>query len=144
MKTYQPKHKDIKRDWHLIDVKGKVLGRAASEIVKLLMGKHKVNYAPHMDMGDFVVVVNAKDVELTGRKEKQKVYKSHSGFPGGYKEVAYLKMQKDHPEKIVEMAVNGMLPKNRLQDKRIRRLKVFTGGEHTYREKFKEGVKPNN
>ena len=136
MKTYHPKQSEIKRNWHLVDAKGKVLGRLASEIASLLIGKQKVGYAPEADMGDFVVVFNASGVKLTGRKEKQKVYYSHSGYPGGFKEVAYLKMKEDHPERVIEMAVNGMLPKNRLQDKRIRRLKVFAGSEYKYEDKF--------
>ena len=135
-KTYQPKEKDIERAWHLMDAKDKVLGRFASEVAKLLVGKHKVKYAPHLDMGDCVVVINASGIKLTGKKEKQKLYQSHSGFPGGFKEVAYLKMKEDHPERIIEMAVAGMLPKNRLQDKRMRRLKVFAGSEHKYQGKF--------
>jgi large subunit ribosomal protein L13 len=136
MKTYQPRHKDIKREWHLVDAKGKILGRMASEVVKPLMGKHKVNYAPHMDMGDYVVIINAKDIEVTGRKEKQKRYFRHSGYPGGFKEIAYSKLKKEQPKRIIELAVKRMLPDNRLRHKRMRRLKVFAGGENPYSDKF--------
>jgi large subunit ribosomal protein L13 len=138
MKTYQPKHKDILRKWHLVDAKGKILGRLATEIAKYLQGKHKVNYSAHMDMGDCVVVVNADKIELSGKKEDQKKYYRHSGYPGGFKEVDYKKMKEDHPERIIEMAVNGMLPKNRLHDPRMRRLKIFVGSDHPYGDKFKD------
>jgi large subunit ribosomal protein L13 len=137
MKTYQPRHNDIKRDWHLLDAKGAVLGRLATQACIFLMGKHKANYAPHLDMGDNVVVINASEVELTGRKSSQKLYRSHSGYPGGFKEVKFTEMLSRHPERIIEIAVSGMLPKNRLRDKRMTRLKVFSGSEHTYNDKFK-------
>lgn len=137
MKTYQPKHKDIKRQWHLIDAEGKVLGRMASDIVELLIGKHKVNYAPHLDMGDYVVVINTEKVKVSGRKEKQKVYYKHSGYPGGFKEISYLKLKKEQPARIVELAVKRMLPDNRLRDKRMRRLKVVIGDKNPYKDKFK-------
>lgn len=137
MRTYQPKAKDIKRDWHLVDAKGQILGRMASNIVKLLMGKHKVYYAPHMDMGDYVVVINAGDVKVSGKKEKQKVYYKHSGYPGGFKEVAYSKLKKEQPEKIIELAVKRMLADNRLRDKRMARLKVVAGDKNPYKDKFK-------
>lgn len=139
MKTYQPKHSDIKRNWHLIDAKDKVLGRLATEVAKLLMGKHKANYATHMDMGDNVVVINASEVVLTGRKDSQKVYYSHSGFPGGLKEIKVSKMREDNPARMVELAVTGMLPKNRLRDKRLKRLKIYGGSEYKrYQEKFQK------
>jgi len=137
MKTYQPKQKEIERNWHLIDIKGKVLGRMASEIAQLLMGKHKTNYANYIDMGDYVVVLNAKEVELTGKKMDQKVYYKHSGYPGGLKEVKVKKLLKEQPEKVIEKAVYGMLPTNRLRQKRMRRLKVFAESEHKYGDKFK-------
>ena len=141
MKTYQPKKKDIKHSWHLIDAKGQILGRMASEIVKLLMGKQKTDYAPHMDMGDYVVLLNIGQVEVTGRKEKQKVYYKHSGYPGGFKKVAYLKLKKERPERIIQLAVKRMLPDNRLRDKRMRRLKLVKGTEHPYKDKFKSKEK---
>ncbi len=141
MKTYQPKGKDIKRSWHLIDAQGQILGRMASDLVKLLMGKNKVNYAPHMDMGDYVVVINAAKIEVTGRKEKQKVYYKHSGYPGGFKKVAYLKLKKEKPERIINLAVKRMLPDNRLRAKRMRRLKVIVGPDHPFKDKFKKKEK---
>jgi len=138
MKTYQPKAKEIgKRNWHFVDAKGAVLGRMTSGIVKFLMGKHKINYAPHMDMGDYVVVVNAKDVKITGRKRKQKVYPRHSGYVGGFKEVKFEQLITEQPKKVIQHAVNGMLPKNRLHKKRMTRLKVFAGAKHEFEDKFK-------
>lgn len=137
MKTYQPKEKEVKREWHLIDVGGKVLGRSSTQIATLLMGKHKPTYSGHMDMGDYVVAINAKDIQLTGRKKSQKVYYSHSGYPGGFKEVKFAQMIEEQPEKVIKLAVKRMLPKNRLQSKRMRRLKVFAGANHSYKEKFK-------
>lgn len=138
MRTYQPKHKDIKRNWHLIDAKGQVLGRMATGIVHLLMGKHKVKFSKHMDMGDCVVVINASQVELTGRKKFQKVYQKHSGYPGGFKKIKFAKMIDEQPEKVIELAVRRMLASNRLRDKRMRRLKVFAENKHPYQDKFKE------
>ncbi|MFV1916958.1 MAG: 50S ribosomal protein L13 [Patescibacteria group bacterium] len=138
MRTYQPKAREIKRNWHLVDAKGKILGRMASDIVKYLMGKHKVKYAPHMDMGDYVVVINADKVEVSGRKEKQKVYYRHSGYPGGFKEIAYSKLKKERPGKIVELAVKRMLPGNRLKDKRMARLKIIVGKRNPYEDKFRK------
>ena len=139
MKTYQVKAKEITRSWHLVDAKGKVLGRLATQIAKLLMGKHKVTYTPHMDMGDFVIVVNAAKIELTGRKKKQKVYRRHSGYPGGFKEVKFEKLIKEQPHKVITLAVSRMLPKNRLQSRRLKRLKVFADTNHKYKDKFKGG-----
>jgi len=137
MKTYQPKRKDIKREWHIIDAKGEVLGRMATRIVKLLMGKQKVNYSNNIDMGDYVVVINVSKVKLTGRKSKQKVYRKHSGYPGGFKEVKYSKMALEQPERVIELAVKRMLPDNRLRRDRMTRLRVFAGEKHSYENKFK-------
>jgi large subunit ribosomal protein L13 len=136
MTTFQPKAKEVKRNWHLVDAKGQVLGRMASDIAKLLMGKHKATYSAHMDSGDYVVVTNAKEVVLTGRKTDQKIYYRHSGFPGGLKEVKFKQMQERFPERVVEFAVSGMLPKNKLRDDRMKRLKVFAEGNHKYDNKF--------
>ena len=138
MKTYQPKAKDVKRGWHLVDAKDAVLGRLSTQVAIFLMGKYKPTYSNHMDMGDYVVVINASRIELTGKKPKQKVYRSHSGYPGGFKEVKFEKMIKEQPEKVIEHAVSGMLPDNRLKSDRIRRLKIFAGGEHPYVEKIKD------
>ena len=138
MKTYQPKHKDIKRNWHMIDAKDEVLGRMSTKLATLLMGKHKPTYSDHMDMGDYVVVINAQKVKVTGKKRKQKVYQKHSGYPGGFKEVSFEKMITEHPERVIELAVSRMLPGNRLRDKRMRRLKVFAGADHTFKNKFED------
>jgi large subunit ribosomal protein L13 len=134
MKTFQPKHKDVVREWHHLDANGMVLGRLATEIAILLMGKHKPTFSKHMDSGDFVVVTNVEKIKVTGKKEKQKVYRRHSGFPGGLKEVSYEKMKKEHPERILEHAVKGMLPNNRLLDDRMVRLKLIIGSENPYKK----------
>lgn len=141
MKTYQPKKDDIKRKWHLIDVSGQILGRVASGVAVKLMGKNKADYSAHMDSGDYVVVINSKEVKVTGRKESQKVYRNHSGYPGGLKTVTFERMRKTDPNRIVEKAVYGMLPDNRLKAKRMARLKIFAGDNHPYREKFEAGKK---
>lgn len=136
MKTYQPKEKEIKREWHLIDADGAILGRLSSEIAGYLMGKHKASFSRHMDSGDYVVVINAQKVKLTGKKPEQKVYRSHSGYPGGFKEISFAKMKKEHPERIIEHAVGGMLPHNRLKKDRMARLKVIVGDKNPYEDKF--------
>jgi len=136
MKTYQPKHKDIKRNWHLIDAKGAVLGRMSTEIAKYLTGKNKTEYSRHMDMGDYVVVINAKDVKITGKKYEQKQYFQHSGYPGGFKKVKYSKLIEENPEKIIKLAVKRMLPDNRLRDPRLKRMKVFAQEKHSYEDKL--------
>ncbi len=114
MKTYSPKASEIERQRHTIDASGQVLGRMATQVARLLMGKHKPGYAAHMDTGDYVVVINAARVRVTGKKAKDKIYYRHSGYPGGLKEVPLEKMMATRPERVVEMAVEGMLPKNRL------------------------------
>ncbi|MBI4153511.1 50S ribosomal protein L13 [Candidatus Woesebacteria bacterium] len=136
MKTYQPKGKEIKREWHLIDADGAILGRLSSEVAGYLMGKHKASFSRHMDSGDYVVVINAQKVKLTGKKPQQKVYRSHSGYPGGFKEISFAKMKKEHPERILEHAVAGMLPHNRLKKDRMTRLKVIVGDKNPYEDKF--------
>ncbi|KKU70022.1 MAG: 50S ribosomal protein L13 [Candidatus Woesebacteria bacterium GW2011_GWD1_47_21] len=136
MKTYQPKASEVKRSWHLIDADGVILGRMATEVARLLTGKNKPSFSRHMDMGDYVVVVNAEKVKLSGKKTKQKVYRSHSGYPGGFKEVTFAQMKKEHPERIVGHAVAGMLPDNRLKKDRMARLKVVVGGENPFKDKF--------
>jgi len=136
MITHHQKLKDVKRNWHLIDAGGNILGRMATEVSTLLTGKRKVDYSPHLDNGDYVVVVNAKDVKLTGLKMQNKVYRRHSGYPGGLKEVSFQEQLKKDPRKIILHAVSGMLAGNRLKDKRLKRLKVFSGSEHPYSDKF--------
>ena len=135
MKTYQPKAKEVKRNWHLVDAKGEILGRLASKVAQLLTGKGKATYSSHMDSGDYVVVVNCEKVELTGRKKTQKLYRSHSGFPGGFKEVSFAKMSLEKPEEIIKHAVMGMLPDNRLKRDRVTRLKIVVGDKNPYAEK---------
>jgi len=135
-KTFVTKPEDIKREWHLVDVQGKILGREATKIALLLMGKNKPYFTRNMDVGDYVVVVNAKKVRLSGRKEKQKVYRSYSGYPGGLHEVSFEKMREEQPEKVIRHAVWGMLPKNKLRARLIRRLYVFADENHPYKDKF--------
>jgi large subunit ribosomal protein L13 len=137
MKTFQLKTKEVKRSWHLIDAKDAVLGRISSRIAAHLMGKLKVDYSPHIESGDYVVVVNAEKVKVTGKKAVQKLYRSHSGYPGGFKEVTYEKMSKEHPERIIEHAVSGMLPDNRLKKARMAMLKVVKGEKNPFEDKFK-------
>ncbi len=141
MKTFQPTEKEIKREWHLIDAKGEVLGRVATKIAQLLTGKGKVSYSRHMDSGDFVVVLNSEKVTLTGRKENQKVYQSHSGYPGGFKEQKFSKVMEEHPERILEHAVSGMVPDNRLKAERMGRLRVVIGNENPFADKFEKSEK---
>lgn len=136
MKTFQPTQREIARKWHLINARGEVLGRIASKIAGFLMGKNKATYSAHMDSGDFVVVTNSEKVVLTGKKREQKVYRGHSGYPGGFKEVTFEKMSKEHPERIIQHAVSGMLPDNRLKQDRMARLKVFKGEQHSYEDRF--------
>lgn len=137
MKTYQPKKNDIIRSWHLIDASDQVLGRLSTKIATFLMGKHKANYSANIDLGDNVVVINSELVKVTGNKFASKVYRSHSGYPGGFKETSYAKLSKEHPSRIIEFAVKGMLPDNRLKKVRMARLHVFKGKENKYENKFK-------
>lgn len=122
-KTYQPTQKEVVRNTHELDAENQVLGRLATKVTTYLMGKHKANYSAHMDSGDFVVVKNVDKIAVTGGKENKKVYYKHSGFPGGFKEVKYMKLLTENPKRILEKAVYNMLPGNRLRDKRMRRLK---------------------
>ena len=132
MKTYSTKASDIKREWHVIDASGKVLGRLATQVARLLMGKHKPIFSPNLDTGDFVVVINAEKVRVTGNKAKQKVYYRHSGYPGGLKSIDLEKMMQTNPTKVIEHAVKGMLPHNRLGAKMFKKLKVYTGDTHPH------------
>ena len=127
MKTYTPRPGDIKRERHVIDASGQVLGRLATQVARLLMGKHKPIYAPHVDCGDYVVVINAAQVRVTGRKLKDKVYRRHSGYPGGLRELTLEELMARHPERVVELAVKGMLPKNRLGRAMFKKLTVYPG-----------------
>lgn len=132
MKTYTPKAGDVTRQWHVIDATDVVLGRLASQAAVLLRGKHKPTFAPHVDMGDFVIIINAEKVALTGAKAEQKRAYRHSGYPGGLKSRTYVEMLDQFPEKAVEKAIRGMLPKNSLGRQQLTKLKVYRGAEHPH------------
>ncbi len=136
--TKSQKEKDIKRQWRMIDAKGKILGRLTTEISKMIQGKDKPQYTLNMDAGDYIVVVNASKVVLTGRKEKEKSYKYYSGYPSGLKEESFSNLIKKKPGEIIRHAVSGMLPKNKLRSKRLARLFVFPDEKHNYSDKFKK------
>ena len=135
--TKPVKDKEIKRNWHLIDVKGKILGRVTCEIAKLLQGKQKSNYTTYLDSGDYVIIVNAKDIVISGKKARTKLYTRYSGYPGGLKTVRFEELLKVSPDKIIRHAVSGMLPKNKLRDRRLTRLYVFADEKHPYQDKVK-------
>ena len=132
MRTFSPKAGDIQRQWHLIDASDVVLGRLASQVATLLRGKHKPIFAPHMDTGDFVIVVNAEKVALSGNKLQDKRAYRHSGYPGGIHSVSYGELLAKHPERVIEKAVKGMLPKNSLGRNMLRKLKVYAGPDHPH------------
>ncbi len=132
MKTFMQRKEDVKRDWYLVDATGKTLGRLATEIARILMGKHKPTYTPHVDGGDFVVVVNAEKVFVTGKKLEKKIYYKHTLYPGGLKKMTLREMLEKKPEEVIRLAVRGMLPKNKLRDRRMKRLKVYAGPEHPH------------
>ena len=132
MKTFVAKPETVKRDWYVVDAEGKTLGRIATEIALRLRGKHKVEYTPHVDTGDYIIVINAEKVTVAGNKFKNKVYYSHSGFPGGLKSTTFDKLQAAKPEMIIEKAVKGMLPRGPLGRAMYRKLKVYTGTEHNH------------
>ncbi len=135
--TDSTKEKDIKREWHLIDAKDKILGRLSTEIAELLMGKSKPYFVRNLDCGDFVVVTNAKEVKVTGKKETLKKYYRYSGYPGGFKAEALGDLRNRRPEEIIRRAVSGMLPQNRLKSRMLKRLLIFKDANHTYQERFK-------
>ncbi len=132
MKTYSPRAEDVKREWWIVDARGKTLGRLASQVANLLMGKHKPIYAPNTDVGDYVVVVNAAKVKVTGKKAEQKIYYRHSGYPGGLKSQSLQEVSDKYPTRVVEHAVKGMLPHNRLGRAMFKKLKVYPGDEHPH------------
>lgn len=132
MRTFSLRKEDVQKDWWIIDVKDKPLGRVSSRIAFILRGKHKADFTPHVDNGDFVIVLNADKVILTGKKEQQKVYRSHSGYIGKLKEVSFSKKKEKSPEDIIFNAVSGMLPKNKLGRKIIKKMKVYSGNEHPH------------
>lgn len=131
-KTFQPKPAEVERDWFVIDAEGKTLGRIASVIAHTLRGKHKPTYANHVDVGDFVIVVNAEKIVLTGNKETQKTYHRHSQYPGGLRTITVKEQREKHPDRIIRNAVRGMLPKNVLGEAQFKKLKVYAGPEHPH------------
>ena len=132
MSTYTAKPADIKQDWYIVDASGKTLGRLATEIARRLRGKHKPQYTPHMDTGDYIVVINARNVRVTGRKATDKMYYSHSEYPGGLKAISFNKLREKKPELIIEKAVKGMLPRGPLGRQMFRKLRVYAGAEHKH------------
>ncbi len=132
MKTFSAKPETVKRDWYVVDADGKTLGRLASEIARRLRGKHKPVYTPHVDTGDYIVVINAEKVAVTGRKATDKMYYHHTGFPGGIKSISFDKLIQKKPEMVIEKAVKGMLPKNPLGRAMYRKLKVYAGPNHNH------------
>jgi large subunit ribosomal protein L13 len=132
MKSYMARPLEVERRWYVVDAEGQTLGRLATEIARLLRGKNKPQYTPHVDTGDFVVVVNAEKVVVTGKKAEQKVYRRHSGYPGGLKETSYEQMMERRPTEILRRAVKGMMPKNRLARQQLRKLKIYAGPEHPH------------
>ncbi len=132
MKTFSAKAHEVKRDWYVVDASEKVLGRLATEIARRLRGKHKAEYTPHVDTGDYIIVTNAEKVAVTGRKFKDKMYYHHTGHPGGIKSISFDKLQAKNPVRIIELAVKGMLPKNPLGREMYRKLKIYVGTAHPH------------
>ena len=132
MKSYMARPLEVERRWHLIDAEGKTLGRLASEIARLLRGKNRPQYTPHVDVGDFVVVVNAEKIAVTGKKAEQKIYRRYTGYPGGLRELSYEDMAERKPTEILRKAVYGMMPKTRLGRQQLRKLKIYAGPEHPH------------
>lgn len=132
MKTFSAKPHEVEREWFVVDAQGQTLGRLATHIATLLRGKHKPIYTPHVDCGDYVIVVNADKINVTGQKLDQKIYYRHSGYPGGLRQVTLRRRLQTHPERVIESAVRGMLPKNRLGRKMFKKLKVYAGPNHPH------------
>ena len=132
MKTYSTKSHEVQGDWFVVDATDKVLGRLSVELAKRLRGKHKPEYTPHADTGDYIVVINADKIAVTGNKAKDKIYYHHTGYVGNLKSASFEKMKETHPERIIELAVKGMLPKNPLGRAMFKKLKVYTGSEHPH------------
>lgn len=132
MSSFMANAQNIERKWLVIDAEGKVLGRLASEVAKILRGKHKATFTPHVDTGDYVIIVNADKIKLTGKKLLQKKHYYHTGYPGGLREISYQDMMQNNPEMAIRLAVKGMLPKNRLGRQMFRKLKVYSGPEHNH------------
>jgi large subunit ribosomal protein L13 len=144
MSTNVFSHRDIKRSWHLVDAKNKTLGRISAEIARLIMGKNKPSFVPYMDNGDHVVVINAKDIKVTGQKEQQKVYFRHSMYPGGAKSETLAALRKRKPEDIITHAVKGMVPKTKLGKSMIKKLHVYAGKDHEYTQQIKGETQDGN
>ncbi len=138
MKSYMARPQQVERKWHVIDAEGQTLGRLASEIARILRGKNKPQYTPHVDVGDFVVVINADRIEVTGRKAEQKVYRRHTGYPGGLKETSYEQMLTRKPTEVLRKAVYGMMPKTRLARQQFKKLKIYAGSEHPHEAQMPE------
>lgn len=138
MRTHVPSETEIERRWYLVDAAGQPLGRLASRIATILRGKHKPMFTPHLDVGDFVVMVNAEKVLLTGKKAEQKEYFRHSGYPGGERIIPFKEMVSKHPERVIELAVRGMMPRTNLARRQLRKLKVYAGPEHPHQAQAPE------
>jgi large subunit ribosomal protein L13 len=136
MKTTTIKEKDIKRVWHLVDLKGQVLGRVTTDIATKLIGKNKVAFSPNLDCGDYVVCINAAEVQVTGTKSENKMYQHHTMYPGGLREINYSNLMKKDPREVIIHAIKGMLPKNKLRDERLKRLKIFVDENHPYEQQL--------
>lgn len=132
VKTYTPKESEIQRDWYIVDAEDAILGRVSSQIASILRGKHKPQFTPHLDAGDFVIVINAEKVRVTGAKEQQKLYYRHSRYPGGLRSMTFQEMIDRHPERAIQTAVRGMMPKNALGKRMLKKLRVFVGPEHPH------------
>ena len=132
MKTFSAKPHEVERQWFVVDAQGQTLGRLATQVATILRGKHKPIYTPHVDCGDYVIVVNANQIHVTGQKLDQKMYYRHSGYPGGLKQITLRRRLETHPERVIESAVRGMLPKNRLGRKMFKKLKVYAGSDHPH------------
>lgn len=132
MKTFVPKQDDIERRWYVVDADGQVLGRLASRVAQILRGKHKPMYTPHLDVGDHVIIINAGKIQLSGKKSMQKRYYHHTGYPGGLRSDSFLKLRREHPERVLQHAVRGMLPHNKLGRQMIKKLKVYPDAEHPH------------
>ena len=139
-RTYVTHPEDVQRDWYVVDASGQTLGRLATEIARIVRGKHKPIYSPSVDVGDYVIVINADKIHVTGQKLDQKIYYRHSGYPGGLTEVSLRRMLETHPTRVIEHAVRGMLPKNRLGRKMIKKLKVYAGSEHPHEAQQPEAL----
>lgn len=132
MKTFSAKAHEVRRDWFVVDAENKVLGRVATEVARRLRGKHKAEYTPHVDTGDNIVIINADKIRVTGRKASDKIYHHHTGYPGGLKSISFEKLLAKKPERVIEIAVKGMLPKNKLGRQMFKKLKVYAGTEHPH------------